>query len=282
MNRQGVSIEQSYQLCRKIAKESGSNFYQGMWFTLDKNKRHALFSIYAWMRAIDDIADGNLNLEDKTQQLQHFFQQTEQLYTHATPINQTSFWVALHHTIQHYPIPLTYFREMYLGQIQSIEQHSYATFAELYEYCYRVASIVGLICISIWGYEGGGAAQQLAEYRGIALQLTNIIRDVHLDAQEGKVFIPAEWIENQTEMKQAFHKMIEQAEYYYQASKNLETLVSKRGSLSLVLMTCSYALLLNKIKKQPQEVLNGQAIRLSRTEKLTLCITGIFKWYFAA
>ena len=282
MNRQGVSIEQSYQLCRKIAKESGSNFYQGMWFTLDKSKRHALFSIYAWMRAIDDIADGNLTLEDKTKQLQLFFQQTEELYTHATPINATSFWVALHHTIQHYPIPLTYLREMYLGQIQSIEQHSYATFAELYEYCYRVASIVGLICISIWGYEGGGAALQLAEYRGIALQLTNIIRDVHLDAKEGKVFIPAEWIENQTELKHAFHKMIEQAEYYYQASKNLETLVSKRGSLSLVLMTCSYASLLNKIKKKPQEVLNGQAIRLSRIEKLTLCITGIFKWCFAA
>lgn len=282
MKRQEVSIKQSYQLCRKIAKESGSNFYQGMWFTLDKNKRYALFSIYAWMRAIDDIADGNLTFEDKIKQLQLFFQQTEQLYTHAIPIKEGSFWVALHHTIQHYPIPLTYFREMYLGQIQSIEQHSYATFSELYEYCYRVASIVGLICIAIWGYQGGGAAQQLAEYRGIALQLTNIIRDVHLDGKEGKVFIPAEWVESQVELKYALHKMIEQAEYYYQASKKLETLVSKRGSLSLVLMTCSYTSLLNKIKKRPEEVLNGQTIQLTRTEKLSLCITGIFKWCFVA
>jgi phytoene synthase len=76
-HRQGVSVELSYQLCRKIAKESGSNFYQGMWFTLDRHKREALFSIYAWMRAIDDIADGDLILEEKIKLLHDFFDQTE-------------------------------------------------------------------------------------------------------------------------------------------------------------------------------------------------------------
>ena len=281
MNRQGVSVEQSYQLCRKIAKESGSNFYQGMWFTLDRNKRDALFSVYAWMRAIDDIADGDLEMEEKIKQLHAFYQQTEQLYSESTPPSDTSFWLAFHNTIQHYPIPLEYFRDMLLGQLQSIQQSSYATFDDLYEYCYRVASTVGLICISIWGYEGGNAAQKMAEYRGIALQLTNIVRDVHLDAQEGKWFIPAEWMGETTGLEQALNKMIAQAEYYYTASKKLEKMVSKRGSLSLLLMTYSYASLLDKIKKQPQEVLRGHRIRLTRTEKLTLCITGIFRWCFA-
>lgn len=281
MNRQGVELAQSYQLCRKIAKESGSNFYQGMWFTLNRNKRYALFAIYAWMRAIDDIADGNLESNEKLQQLHTFYQRTEQLYADSLPTNENSFWPALHHTIHHYPIPLVYFHEMYLGQLQSIEQNTYATFSDLYQYCYRVASIVGLICISVWGYRGGNVTQQLAEYRGIALQLTNIVRDVHMDAKEGKLYIPKEWMAQQGELEQALHKVILQAEYYYQASKKLEGMVSRRGSLSLQLMTCSYTALLNKIKKKPQAVLNGQIIRLTKREKLTLCITGIFKWCFA-
>lgn len=281
MNRQGGELAQSYQLCRKIAKESGSNFYQGMWFTLNRNKRYALFAIYAWMRAIDDIADGNLDSNEKLQQLHKFYQRTEQLYTDSLPSNENSFWLALHHTIHHYPIPLVYFHEMYLGQLESIEQNTYETFSDLYQYCYRVASIVGLICISVWGYRGGNVTQKLAEYRGIALQLTNIVRDLHVDAKEGKLYIPKEWMTQQSEFEQALHKMILQAEYYYQASKQLESMVSRRGSLSLQLMTCSYNALLNKIKKKPQAVLNGQIIRLTKREKLTLCFTGIFKWCFA-
>lgn len=282
MAKHGLQLQQSYQLCRKIAKDSGSNFYQGMWFTLDKNKRYALFAIYAWMRAIDDIADGDLTLEDKMTQIQEFYQKTEQLYSDSFVPTDSSFWFALHHTIQHYPIPLTYFREMFLGQLQSIQQNSYSTFADLYQYCYRVASIVGLICVSIWGYKGGSAVLKLAEYRGIALQLTNIARDVYQDTREGKWYIPAEWLGTQAELDQAFRKIIDQADHYYQASKRLEKMVSKRGSLSLVLMTYSYIFLLNKIKKHPKQVLNGYPIRLTRGEKLTLCITGIFKWCFAA
>lgn len=282
MNRQGVGVDRSYQLCQKIAKESGSNFYQGMWFTLDKYKRQALFSIYAWMRVIDDVADGNLELTEKIARLEDFFQQTEALYTDSTTLDEDSFWPALQHTIRHYAIPLTYFHDMYLGQLQSIQQTDYATFSELYQYCYRVASIVGLICISIWGYEGGAAALKLAEYRGIALQLTNIVRDVHIDGQEGKSFIPAEWLEKPEALEQALQRMIDQAEYYYYASKKLDKMVSRRGSLSLVLMTSSYEFLLNKIKKMPQEVLKGNRIKLSRGEKLTVCITGIVKWCFAA
>jgi phytoene synthase len=281
-HRQGVSVELSYQLCRKIAKESGSNFYQGMWFTLDRHKREALFSIYAWMRAIDDIADGDLILEEKIKLLHDFFDQTEKLYTPSQSLKEDSFWLALQHTIQQYPIPLIYFREMFLGQIQSVQQNKYATFSELYQYCYRVASVVGLICIAIWGYEGGNTALKLAEYRGIALQLTNIIRDVQVDAQEGKLFIPGEWIERQEELEQALTKMIDQAEYYYHASQKLDKMVSRRGSLSLLLMTSSYAFLLNKMKKMPQEILKGNQIKLSRSEKLTVCITGIVKWCFAA
>lgn len=282
MMKQGDSIGRSYQLCRKIARESGSNFYHGMWFTLDRNKRFALFAVYAWMRAIDDIADGDLEHNAKLNQLQTFFQQTENLYTDdPVDFDDTSFWLALQDTIRHYPLPLSYFREMYLGQIQSIEQNAYATFSDLYQYCYRVASIVGLICVSIWGYKGGARALQLAEYRGIALQLTNIIRDVYKDRKEGKLFIPTEWVEKKEELDCALQKMIAQAEYYYQASSRLDRMVSKRGSLSLQLMTHSYVILLSKIKKTPHKVLQGQIIQLTRSEKLTLCIMGIFKWCWA-
>ncbi len=281
MNKHGASLEQSYELCRKIAKNSGSNFYQGMWFTLDKNKRNALFSIYAWMRLIDDIADGELEMEEKIKQLNDFYQSTEQLYTETISGNTPSFWHALQYTIQHFPIPLIYFRDMFLGQLQSIQQKRYATFADLYEYCYRVASTVGLICISIWGYKGGETAQKMAEYRGIALQLTNIVRDVNADIHDGTWFIPLEWADKTDEMEHALKKLIAQAEYYYAASKKLDKLVTKRCSLTLVLMTNFYSSLLKKIKNKPKQVLQGLKIRLTGFEKLALCITGIFRWCFA-
>src|SRR5580704_15971307 len=185
------NIEASYLYCRELVKQSGSNFYYGMWLTLNKEKRDSLFAVYAWMRAIDDIADSELSEEEKIRQLNSFYRTTENilqtppLFEHEAHFvdNLHSFWPAFQQTILKYNISISYFHDMFVGQLQSVQQNRYDNFPDLYQYCYRVAASVGLACIAIWGYKGGELTRKMAEYRGIAFQLTNVVRDVHADAK---------------------------------------------------------------------------------------------------
>ncbi len=292
------NMEQSYLHCRELVKKSGSNFYYGMWLTLNKEKRDSLFAIYAWMRAIDDIADSDSPEDEKIKQLNDFYRKTEAILNASSFDEQEllpedtlhSFWPAFQQTIIRYNISFSYFHDMFVGQLQSIQQNRYENFLDLYQYCYRVAASVGLACIAIWGYKGGELTQKMAEYRGIALQLTNVVRDVSADAKNGKLFIPLEWVEhdedishqmvvdNEEEVIKAVNEIISQAEHYYEKSRQLERHVSRTGSLSLRVMTKTYFSLLKKIKKNPQLILENRKIKLNRFEKLSTCFSGIVQW----
>lgn len=291
------NIEKSYQYCREIVKNSGSNFYYGMWLTLNKEKRNSLFAIYAWMRTIDDIADSELSEQQKIKQLHEFYQKTERILQSKSSTHEDfsiappdSFWPAFQQTILKYQISTDYFQDMYKGQLQSVQQNNYENFSDLYQYCYRVAASVGLACIAIWGYEGGEATRKMAEHRGIALQLTNVVRDVYNDARSGTIFIPLELIKNnqnisnqiiqgnKSDIIEAMHEIISQAEHYYQESQMLERQVSRTGSLSLRVMSKTYAVLLKKIKKNPHLVFANKKVKLTKFEKLSLCLLGIFQW----
>lgn len=293
--------ELSFDHCRNIVKKSGSSFYYGMWLTLNKDKRNALFVIYAWMRNIDDVADGSLAKEEKIKQLKEFFHRTE-LICHAFTVNEASsfdfyrhdsLWPAFHQTLLTYNLSSSYFRDMFTGQLQSIQQSRYDTFLELYQYCYRVASSVGLICVSIWGYEGGASTLKMAEYRGVALQLINVARDICSDVTSGTLFVPAEWINGErehftkllfshdkhsVEIIPTLRKIIDSAEYYYHESIGLERNVSRTGSLSLRVMTSTYWALLKKIKKNPELLLQPKKIKLNRFEKIRVCFLGFIQW----
>jgi phytoene synthase len=179
---------------------------------------------------------------------------------------------------------------MFLGQQQSIEQHRYTTFSELYRYCYLVASTVGLICIYIWGYNGTEDTRKMAEYRGIALQLINVVRDVYTDAVEGNFFIPIELVKNNATMHQqiitgdhqeiikAIENIIAKAEDYYQKSYGLERHVSRSGSLSMRVMSKTYFCLLKEIKKNPSLIFSGEKIKLTGWKKLMVCVISIVQW----
>lgn len=295
--QKNVQLEQSYQSCRSIVKKSGSNFYYGMWLTLNKRKRDALFSIYAWMRAIDDIADSSLPDAEKIKQLEEFYQMTVSLMKQPAMTTSddlsfaSSFWPAFQQTTHEYAIDPEYFEQMYLGQVQSIQQNTYDNFADLYQYCYRVAATVGLVCVVIWGYTGGEQTLKMAEYRGIALQLINVVRDIQSDALSHKFFIPKEWLGHDEQLIQKFidsknktllipvmQKIIDRAEYYYAASQELEHRVSRVGSLSLRVMSQTYFSLLKKIKKDPSLVLSGEKVKLNHFEKISVCMLGVVQW----
>lgn len=160
----------------------------------------------------------------------------------------------------------------------------YQTFEQLYKYCYHVASVVGLFCIHIFGFVDTNA-EKYAEYRGIAFQLTNILRDVKEDASIGRVYLPQEDLKRfgvaeqdliagkfDERMKELLKFQGDRAEYYYSKSEPLDVLVASGSRPALAVMTMIYRGLLRKIAAQNYHVMNGK-IRLSRWAKVQIALS---------
>jgi phytoene synthase len=186
-----ISLEQSYRYCRTVARKRAKNFYYSF-LLLEKAQRDAMCAIYAFMRHCDDLSD-DPETKDKAQLQQSIAIWRVQL-DHALVGKIDSdnlIWPAFRDSVERYAIPHRFFHEMIDGITSDIEPRRIQTFAELYGYCYQVASVVGLTIIHIFGYESVRALL-LAEKCGIAFQLTNILRDVREDAELGRVYLPAE------------------------------------------------------------------------------------------
>jgi phytoene synthase len=173
--------------CRDITRQQAKNFYYAFLF-LPRAKREAIYAVYAFCRYCDDIADGNQALATQQALLQAWREELERCYTGSPhhPITH-----ALQRVIAAYPIPKPYFEELIRGVEMDLTIRRYATFSDLELYCYRVASVVGLMCIEIFGYAHPGV-QGYARHLGMALQLTNIMRDVKEDAERGRIYVPLE------------------------------------------------------------------------------------------
>jgi phytoene synthase len=188
-----VDAAEAYAYCRDVAKHQAKNFYYAFLF-LPKTKREAIYALYAFCRYCDDIADGDSAPESRQTLLYLWRQELDNCYagkaTH--PITR-----ALQHVIARYPISKHYFEELIRGVEMDFTTQRYATFADLELYAYRVASVVGLLCIEVFGYTHPGI-RSYARHLGMALQLTNIMRDVKEDAEHGRIYIPLEDL-------QAFH-----------------------------------------------------------------------------
>jgi phytoene synthase len=168
-----------------IAKKSKTSFYYSFFF-LPRTKRQALFSVYAFCRLIDDIVDEVGDPAEKAAQLQAWREEIRNCYRGrpSHPLTRE-----IDQILHRFPIPQKYFEELISGVEMDLEKTRYATFDELYQYCYRVASVVGLICIEIFGYTNR-QTQHYAVNLGVALQLTNILRDVRTDAERGRIYLP--------------------------------------------------------------------------------------------
>src|SRR5580704_11824630 len=178
-------LEQSYAHCRAVAKQRARNFYYSF-ILLPPEKKDAMCAMYAFMRYCDDLSDepgANRSAIDHWRDAL-----TEALAGHPDG-NPT--WPAFLDAVKRYSIPHEYFYDMIEGVASDLAPRSIETFDDLYRYCYRVASVVGLTTIHIFGYTSP-AALPLAEKCGIAFQLTNILRDVREDAALDRVYLPAE------------------------------------------------------------------------------------------
>lgn len=275
--RPAVSLSASYAWCERLAQRQAGNFYHAFRL-LPVAQRRAMCALYAFMRVADDLTDGPEAVAEKSLALANWRQQLEAAlagdYHHVVH-------PAFHHTIVQYGIPRRYLDEVLDGVGMDLSTDRYETFAQLYRYCYRVASAVGLACIHIWGFRDERATAH-AESAGIALQLTNILRDLGEDAARGRVYLPREDLKRfgyseeeltlgkrDERFRALMRFQVERARGYYESAAPLAALLTPAGRAVFLVMLRTYRGLLEAIEQRDYDVFSSR-VRLSRLRKLWL------------
>jgi 15-cis-phytoene synthase len=266
------SLEQSYRHCRAVARRRAKNFYYSF-LLLPRDQRNAMCAIYAFMRYCDDLSDEPGATRAPMERWRAELEEALEGRFSDHPV-----WPAFHHTVRRFGIPHEYFRQMIDGVTSDLEPRHYETFDELYQYCYRVASVVGLTIIHIFGFDTRSALP-LAEKCGIAFQLTNILRDVREDAERGRIYFPAEDLRRfgvseedlRTGNRTAeFVKLMRfeagRARAYYNESAPLLDLIHPRSRSSLWALISIYSRLLERIEAANYDVFTRR-VRLTLFEK---------------
>ena len=269
-------MEESYTLCQRVARQTGKNFYYSF-LVMPREKRAAMCAIYAFMRRSDDIADCAANPALASEGLRRWRAQVDAALTGgemADPILP-----ALTDTVRRYKIPQRYFHELLDGTEMDQTTTRYATFDELYKYCYRVASAVGLVVLPVFGFTDQ-AALVPAEACGIAFQLTNIMRDVKEDAQMGRIYLPLEDLRrfgvSEDDIMNAratpqFRELMKfeaaRAHEFYEKAGPLLNMIDADSRGTLAVMIAIYGGILRKIEESNFAVFDGR-MRLSTAEKV--------------
>ena len=271
-----VGLKESYAICGRIARQTGKNFYYSF-LVMPREKRAAMCAIYAFMRRSDDIADGAANPAVAMEGLRQWRAQVDAALNGSGPSDPIL--PALADTVQRYRIPPLHFHELLDGTEMDQTTTRYATFDDLYKYCYRVASAVGLVVLPIFGYQDK-AALAPAEACGIAFQLTNILRDVKEDAQMGRIYLPLEdlrrfgVLEDDIVDAHGTPQFLElmkfetvRAHEFYDKARPLLDLIDTDSRGTLAVMIAIYGGILRKIEESNFAVFDRR-IRLSTAEKL--------------
>ena len=275
-------LARSRAYCEQLTRSKAKNFYYGLKL-LPEPKRSAMFALYAYMRLVDDIADeedGRL-VARRLQDLEDWRRQTHAVLA-GEGVEEHAVWPAFADLVLRHRLPAKVFDDVIAGQRQDLEPAPFENFEQLHEYCYRVAGVVGLASIYVWGFEGGEATEQLAIERGVAFQLTNILRDLREDAARGRTYLPQEELRAKhvtvADLQAArggrpFRDMmrfqIERAEHYYKKSAPLEQFIARDSRPTLIAMTDIYRGLLRKVACKPERVLR-ERVSLSLFSKLRI------------
>ncbi len=177
-----TTLAASYAYCRSVTRRAGSSFYYPLWL-LPKEKRRAMYALYAFCRIADDIGDGPGNSEERRTRLDAYRHSLHRDGPSAPELP------ALFDTLDRYAIPRQRLEEILDGVAMDLAPRRYQTWPDLQQYCYLVAGAVGLACLAIWGGDRP-EAQSAAIRCGEAFQLTNILRDLREDAVQGRVYLP--------------------------------------------------------------------------------------------
>jgi len=270
----------SYAHAREVTRREAKNFYYAFRL-LDPPRRNAIYAVYAFSRRADDAVDSVQEKNVSEQEARSKLAGLGRLMRGEAPEDPLS--PALTDTIERFKIPLEHFSELLLGMEMDLEKKRYETFEELYTYCFRAASAVGLICIEIFGYRDDGAHQH-AEELGIAMQLTNILRDVREDMSRGRIYLPGEDLTrfsyseaelSRSEFTPAFRDLmkfqVERARDYFQRSEALFPLIDAQTRYCPVLLKRLYSKILDRIEHQRHDVFSRRPA-LSRFQKFCMLL----------
>jgi phytoene synthase len=287
-------------VCRRIACREAKNFYYAF-VALPAPRRNAICAIYAFMRRADDLADDeSLTREERRTRLDAWL--AEWLAVCAKGETGDPVFMAVHDATERFAIPVQLLDELVAGVIMDLDANTadrpdtYAAFADLYRYCYLVASVVGLVCIRIFGYTDP-RAEKLAEETGIAFQLTNILRDVAEDAERNRVYLPLDDLAAHdvalnslllrtagappTENERALLKSIAQrAEVYYRSAQALLPLIDRESQPALWVLVRIYHALLKRIERANYDVFSRRA-SVPTAQKLAILAVGLARTAWA-
>ena len=264
--------------CTAFTKRSGSNFYYSFLF-LPRTRRQVMYTVYAFCKEVDSAVDEPPPGSNPQEELHRWRTELEAAY-HGNPTFPVTISLAEH--VRRLSIPQAYFEELIKGVEMDLRMTSYKTFRELSLYCYRVASVVGLVCLHVFGITSA-RAQDYAVDLGMAFQLTNILRDLGTDAAQGRVYLPEEDMEkfgcsgellrrqqDSPQLRELIRFEAGKArEYYDKAAAALKALAAKdRRALTVAeIMRAVYFRILQRIERGEHPPF-GPRVRLSTTHRL--------------
>lgn len=268
-------MQQSY----KITRDSNSNFYYSF-FSLPSGKRKALYAIYALCRYLDDVVDRAPNRLEASENILKWTTEIINMFegrpAHLITIDLKTY-------VNKYSIPQKYFLELIKGVEMDLTKYRYGTFDDLHKYCYRVASAVGLICAEVFGYKNAMTLGYVVDL-GIAMQLTNILRDIKPDALNGHIYLPQEDLKKfgyteeellSSKYNQAFVEMMrfecERARVYYKRAGETLPKEDRRSMVAAEIMRAVYSHLLQKIESVSYDVFSHPA-KLSKFQKIFIAL----------
>jgi phytoene synthase len=281
------SVGDAYRICREIARREAKNFYYSF-VALPEAKRNAICAVYAFMRHADDLSDDEaLPLAERRIRMETWLAAWHR--AEAGEPTEDPVFIALADAQRSFQIPAALLDQLVHGTSMDLHRpqaagdlDTYETFQDLYRYCYYVASVVGLVCIRIFGYTDQ-RAEKLAEETGIAFQLTNILRDVKEDAERRRVYLPLEdlraqglsiedlqSLRNGGQMTAAHRALLQQqagrAERYYGSGRALLPLISADARPALWVLISIYHRLLQRIEAKHYDVFSERISLPARTK----------------
>lgn len=278
---------QEFREEQETANKSKSNFFYSF-SLLPKEKNEAINTVYAFCRQTDDIVDNeNADIQKKYSGIREWRDEFEKALAYGN--SKYPLLNNLNSVIKKYNIPAEPFFDLIKGMEMDLKKNRYNTFSDLMEYCYNVASTVGLMSIEIFGYNNP-KTRDFAINLGIALQLTNILRDIKSDAGKGRIYIPLEDLRRfnyneksllENEYNDEFIKLMkyecERARYFYAEADSQLSREDKGLMFAAKIMENIYFRILNKIEQSNYNVFGGK-IRISKIKKL-LITAGVFIKY---
>jgi 15-cis-phytoene synthase len=301
-----VNADEAYAQCEQITWEQARNFAYGIRL-LPPDKRRALAAVYAYARRIDDIGDGDLPAGEKTAQLEAARQQVRALVarvkgdTAAVLDDSDPVLVALTDVGGRFQVPLEAFEELIDGCLADVNQATYETFDDLLYYCRCVAGSIGRLSLGIYGATQPDRQGKLADDLGVALQLTNILRDVREDFLNNRIYLPKEDLDKfgiefapfgepepfpSETMQARFANLVEfeanRAREWYGSGLRLLATIDRRSAACTGAMAGIYRRLLERIARNPHAVLEGR-MSLPGSEKALVAaqaLAGFDRWKY--